>query len=130
MPLDPDRARAALQDLIPDVLARLEDVQRGPTLEDAKRKLRTLQLEVAKAWRTKARELHPDLHGDDPEKTARFKSYAEVIDWFKKVELRPMPPPPRFVQVTVVGSWNGTSSTTTNATFHGSGFYRPGTGGA
>jgi len=44
--------------------------------------------EIKKAWRRVARETHPDIHGDDEEKTARFKlaksAYAMLGDPVKR----------------------------------------------
>lgn len=61
--------------------------------EIAQKVLDDFKAKVNKVWRKVALELHPDRTGNDPEKTEKFKRYAQAMETIKALDLPSIPPP-------------------------------------
>lgn len=86
-------------------------VTHAPSLDEAQRRLDELKANVRKRLRILARELHPDVTGDDPEKTERLKRLTFVASTIERAKLVQPPPPAVWVQTHFYSS-TGTATTT------------------
>lgn len=84
------------------------------SFEEAGARLADMQAAIKKAWWGKARELHPDVTGDDPEKTEKFKQLSTVHEWFASIKLRKQEPLPQVFVRTVIFTGTTVSGTCTN----------------
>lgn len=95
--LDPARLSAALIELgvTPAALRAIQTAQP----DKGRLMLAELRLVAKSKYRKLAKELHPDLNGGDPAKTAKFSFLSEVMKQVEGMEYRfspaPPPPPPR-----------------------------------
>lgn len=81
--------------------AHLDAIHAAPTLQAATDRLAALRADVAPKYKARVKELHPDVTGDDPKRTAQFRAVQDAKDWLDGLTLeavRPMahePAPPR-----------------------------------
>lgn len=76
-----------------------------------------LKQQARRAFHKAALELHPDRHGGDPEKTARFRELSEFHTWVQGLQVQVRQPVrPRVAIVWPQnpngGFWNGTETAT------------------
>jgi len=89
-------------------------VRQLPTFEAAVAALEELKKRARRNFKKAARELHPDLTGNDEGKADIFRTCVEMLDQLDKLQLvRPRPRPVQWVTYTNSGS------TSTSAGFSG-----------
>lgn len=88
-----------------------------PDMDECRRRLAELQKRAKKNYRQCARELHPDLNGNDPTKTELFKLVKSIWESVSKMEIAPHRPPVRHIFITPRGmSVRHDTGTNTNST--------------
>ena len=68
--------------------AKLRHAQAATTQEDGEQRLEDLKAVCKEGFRKLALELHPDVTGNDLEKTARFKRLKSVYESFQKAQYK------------------------------------------
>ena len=77
-----------------------ENARRLPSLAQAEEALSHIKTTAKRQYRQASRELHPDLNGNDPEKTEQFKVLTHVMEQIEKLKIQPpQPQPVRWVMV-------------------------------
>jgi len=93
-PHDPVKFAQALNEL-GVAPAGIHAIRTAASREQAQSLLDALKNEARSRYRKLARELHPDLTHDDPEKAAKFSFLSIIYQQIRALELpRPMPPLP------------------------------------
>lgn len=68
--------------------AKLRHVYEAPSQEEGERRLGDLQAACKEGFRKLALELHPDVTGGDPDKTARFKRLKSIYESFMRASYK------------------------------------------
>jgi len=90
-------------------------VKTAPSVAEAEVRLVALKERAKKGYRAQARNLHPDLHGEDPEKVKILVALNDLMAKLDKlvVQVVPRPQPVQWVRFTGPGYGAGSTTTTT-----------------